>query len=51
MLKTRNDLIKPQNEMTKKQNRNLDVEFDLAKLKKLHLTLKVQSEFGVVDFE
>lgn len=34
-------------EMLKKQNRNLDLEFELVTLKKLHCSLKVTNEFGV----
>ena len=42
------EMLRNQNDTIKK--RNLDMEFNLAKLKILHLSLKLKAEFGI-DFE
>ena len=40
-------MIQNQNEMLQKQMRNLDSEFKLSELKKMHFSLKLKAEFGV----
>ena len=44
------EMLQNQNDMIKKKMHNLDVKFKLAKLKKMHLSLKLKEEFGV-DFK